>query len=121
MNNQNKNEKRDTRFIFACVAGILYVVPSISCLAFGIISDGMSAKFILTIVTILAALPISFLGMYFYKKKTGKPILVAMCAVHVLLHAASAIICTSWYLTLLPDLVLTVLIMTHAGAVDKLQ
>lgn len=121
MNNGNPNEKRDTRFIFACVGGILYIVPSLSCLAFGILSDGMSPKFILTIITLLCALPVSFLGMYFYRKKTGKAILISICAVHIMLHIASLIACSAWYLILLPDLVLTMLIMTHSGALDKLQ
>ena len=112
-------EKRDTRFIFSCVAGILYVVPSMSCLAFGIMSDGMSNKFILTIATLLFSLPISFLGMYLYRKKTGRAILIPICVLHILMHVTSLVLCSTWYLILLPDLVLTVIILTHSGALSK--
>ncbi len=116
---ENPNEKRDSRFIFACIAGILYIVPCLSCLAFGILSDGMSYRFVLAIVTAVASLPISLIGLSCYKKKSGRMMLTAAAMLHIALHIATAIVCSTWYIILIPSLILTAIIITSSKAVEK--
>ena len=116
---QNPNEKATTRYIFACVANILYVMPGIMCLAFGILSDGFSAPFLIAIVTALLAVPTAFTGLYCYKIKKGRPAVLALAAVQLVMHVVSAFLVTAWYLILAPAFLLTHLLIATSKVIEN--
>ena len=114
---QNPAEKKNTRYIFACVANILYIMPCILCLAFGILSDGFSAPFLLAIVTALLAIPVAFTGLYCYKIKRGRAAVLALAAVQLGMHVVSAFLVTTWYLILAPAFLLTLVLIASSGVI----
>jgi hypothetical protein len=116
---QNPDEKINTRYIFACVANILYVMPGIMCLAFGILSDGFSAPFLIAIVTALLAVPTAFTGLYCYKIKKGRPVVLAVAAVQLVMHVVSACLVTAWYLILAPAFILTLILIATSKVIEN--
>ena len=116
---QAPNEKIITRYIFACVANILYVMPGIMCLAFGILSDGFSAPFLIAIITALLAVPTAFTGLYCYKIKKGRPAVLALAAVQLVMHVVSAFLVTAWYLILAPAFLLTLLLIATSKVIEN--
>ncbi|MBQ7313991.1 MAG: hypothetical protein IJW81_10440 [Clostridia bacterium] len=116
---QAPNEKIITRYIFACVANILYVMPGIMCLAFGILSDGFSAPFLIAIITALLAIPTAFTGLYCYKIKKGRPAVLAVAAVQLAMHVVSACLVTAWYLILAPAFILTLILIATSKVIEN--
>lgn len=116
---QTPNEKVSTRYIFACVANILYVMPGIMCLAFGILSDGFSTPFLIAIVTALLAVPTAFAGLYCYKIKKGRPIVLALAVVQLAMHVVSACLVTAWYLILAPAFILTLILIATSKVIEN--
>lgn len=116
---QVPNEKIITRYIFACVANILYVMPGIMCLAFGILSDGFSAPFLIAIITALLAVPTAFTGLYCYKIKKGRPAVLAVAAVQLAMHVVSACLVTAWYLILAPAFILTLILIATSKVIEN--
>ena len=116
---QVPNEKIITRYIFACVANILYVMPGIMCLAFGILSDGFSAPFLIAIITALLAIPTAFTGLYCYKIKKGRPAVLAVAAVQLAMHVVSACLVTAWYLILAPAFILTLILIATSKVIEN--
>ncbi|MBE6710643.1 MAG: hypothetical protein E7579_05935 [Ruminococcaceae bacterium] len=116
---QAPNEKIITRYIFACVANILYVMPGIMCLAFGILSDGFSAPFLIAIITALLAVPTAFTGLYCYKIKKGRPAVLAVAAVQLAMHVVSACLVTAWYLILAPAFILTLILIATSKVIEN--
>lgn len=110
-------EKAHGRYIFACVANILYIAPCIMCLAFGILSDGFSTPFLIAIITALFAAPVSFTGLYCYKKHRGRSVLLLLCLVLLICHVISAFYVTTWYLILAPAFVLTLVLMASSRVI----
>ena len=104
-------EKKQTRFAFACVANILYIIPCLSCLAMGILIDGFSPKFIFAIVTMLLNLPASLIILNFYKKKSGRSAAIAICGVLLALHLVCCPVVGAWYIIMAPSFVLYCLII----------
>ena len=116
---QAPDEKVITRYIFACVANILYVMPGIMCLAFGILSDGFSTPFLVAIVTALLAVPTAFTGLYCYKIKKGRPAVLAVAAVQLAMHVVSACLVTAWYLILAPAFILTLILIATSKVIEN--
>ena len=116
---QSPDEKIITRYIFACVANILYVMPGIMCLAFGILSDGFSAPFLIAIITALLAIPTAFTGLYCYKIKKGRPAVLAVAAVQLAMHVVSACLVTAWYLILAPAFILTLILIATSKVIEN--
>lgn len=116
---QAPNGKIITRYIFACVANILYVMPGIMCLAFGILSDGFSAPFLIAIITALLAIPTAFTGLYCYKIKKGRPAVLAVAAVQLAMHVVSACLVTAWYLILAPAFILTLILIATSKVIEN--
>lgn len=116
---QSPDEKVNTRYIFACVANILYVMPGIMCLAFGILSDGFSTPFLIAIITALLAVPTAFTGLYCYKIKKGRPIVLILAAVQLVMHVVSACLVTTWYLILAPAFILTLILIATSKVIEN--
>ena len=116
---QAPNEKIITRYIFACVANILYVMPGIMCLAFGILSDGFSAPFLIAIITALLAVPTAFTGLYCYKIKKGRPAVLAVAAVQLAMDVVSACLVTAWYLIRAPAFILTLILIATSKVIEN--
>ena len=104
-------EKRQTRFAFACVANILYIIPCLSCLAMGILIDGFAPQFIAAIVTMLLNLPASLIILNLYKKKSGRMTAVVICAVMLALHLVCCPLLGAWYIIMAPSFILYCLII----------
>ena len=110
-------EKKQTRFAFACVANILYIIPCLSCLAMGILIDGFSPKFIFAIATMLLNLPSSLIILNLYKKKTGRPAAIAVCGVLLALHLVCCPIMGAWYIIMAPSFILFCLIIAWSDII----
>lgn len=116
---QKPDEKANTRYIFSCVANILYIAPSIMCLAFGILSDGFSMPFLLAIITVLLAAPVAFTGLYCYKQHKGRMLVLALAAVQLVMHIVTAVFITTWYLILAPAFILTLVLIASSKVIEN--
>lgn len=116
---QSAAEKANSRYIFACVANILYVMPGLMCLAFGILSDGFSSAFLIAIITAVLGIPVAFTGLYCYKQHKGRPIVLALSAVQLGMHVLSASLVTTWYLILLPAFILTLVLVANSKVIEN--
>ena len=104
-------EKRQTRFAFACVANILYIIPCLSCLAMAVLIDGFVPSFVIAIVTMLLNLPVSLVILDLYKKKKGRGIAIILCAVMLVLHLVCCMMIGAWYIIMAPSFILYCLII----------
>ena len=109
--------KRQTAFIFSCIGGILYVVPALSALYLGIVTDGMSPGFILGITAMLLGIPNSLFAINAYGKHKYRPLVCLFAALLVLLHLAALYLLRAWYFVLSPALVLLVLMIVLSGVI----
>ena len=116
---QSPAEKANSRYIFACVANILYVMPGLMCLAFGIPSDGFSTPFLIAIVTALLGIPVAFTGLYCYKQHKGRMLVLALAAVQLVMHIVTAPLITTWYLILAPAFVLTLILVAYSRVIEN--
>lgn len=116
---QTPDEKANSRYIFSCVANILYVMPGIMCLAFGILSEGFSTPFLIAIITALLAIPVAFAGLYCYKLHKGRMIVLALAAVQLVMHIVSACLITTWYLILAPAFILTLVLAASSKVIEN--
>jgi len=111
LTSREQAEKRRTRFAFACVANILYIIPCLSCLAMGVLIDGFKPVFIFAIVTMLLNLPVSLVILHLYKKKSGRMAAVMICAVMLVMHLVCCTLIGAWYIIMAPSFVLYCLII----------
>jgi len=118
-NLQQPDEKANTRYVFACVANVLYIMPSLMCLAFGILSDGFSTPFLIAIITALLGIPVAFTGLYCYKLHKGRMIVLALAAVQLVMHIVSAVLITTWYLILAPAFILTLVLIASSKVIEN--
>lgn len=116
---QSASEKANSRYVFACVANILYVMPGLMCLAFGILSDGFSSAFLIAVITAVLALPVAFTGLYCYKQHKGRTVVLAMAAVQLVMHLVSAYLVTTWYLILAPAFILTLILAASSKVIEN--
>lgn len=112
-------EKKQTRFIFACVANILYIIPCLSCLAMGVMLDGFSSSFILAIITMVLNLPASIVILNRYKKKANRPLCIAISAAVMVMHIISAPLLGAWYIIMSPSFVLYCLIIAWSDVIKQ--
>lgn len=109
-----QNNKSQNGFVFACVAGILYIMPAVMCLAFGAMTEGMSVKFILAFVTAALSLPVSLIGLDCFKKQKNIALLYAAAGVLIAVHLAAAFFLTAWYAILAPAFILALVMIVTA-------
>lgn len=113
------DEKANTRYIFSCVANILYVAPCIMCLAFGVMTEGFTVPFLLAFIAAAMALPVAFTGLYCYKQHKGRRIVLALAAVQLVLHIVTAVLVTTWYLILAPAFILTLVLIASSKVIEN--
>lgn len=114
-----QSEKKQNRFVFACVANILYIIPCLSCLAMGILLDGFGGSFVFAIVTMVLNLPASLIFLNMYKKKKGRMTCTVISAVIMLLHIVSIFFIGTWYLIMAPSFLLYCLIIAWSDVVEN--
>ena len=116
---KSRQEKRQTAYLFSCAGGILWVVPAVSSLFIGIMTDGMSAGFVLAIAALVLGIPNSLFAMSAYRKKTGRCAVIALDCVLAALHIASAVFIKTWYVILSPALVLLVVMIAVSDVITN--
>lgn len=110
-------EKRQSRFLFTCVANILYIIPCLSCLAMAILLDGFSAPFGIAVGTMLLNLPVSLIAINRYNKKTGRMLVIALAAVLMAMHVVCCPLLGAWYIIMAPSFVLCCLMIAWSDVV----
>lgn len=114
---KSREEKRQTAYLFSCAGGILWVVPAVSSLFIGIMTDGMSAGFVLAIAALVLGIPNSLFAMAAYRKKSGRGAVIALDCVLAALHVASAVFIKTWYVILSPALILLVVMIAVSDVI----
>ncbi len=114
-------EKEINRYVFVCIGLILYLMPCLSCLWLGTASAGLTAPFILAIVTELLAVPLGFMGISAMKKPALRKWCILLAALLMAMHVACAVMLLSWYLIMAPTLVLLALMIPWSAVVNKLN
>ena len=116
---KSKAEKRQTAFLFSCVGGILWVVPGLSSLALGILSDGMSPAFGAAIAVLLLGIPNSLFAMDSFSKRKRRAAVVSCDAVLIAMHAAVAFFVRSWFMSLSPAAVLLLVMILVSDVIEN--
>ena len=118
-NNQNGGSKRQNVFLFTCIGGILYVVPALSALYLGVVTDGWTPGFILGMAAAVLGIPNSLFAINAFGKKKHRPLVVSFAALLIVLHLAVLPQLGSWYLILSPALVLLALMIVFSGVIEN--
>lgn len=113
------DEKENSRYIFSCVANILYVAPCIMCLAFGVMTEGFNTMFLLAFIAAAMAIPVAFAGLFCYKQHKGRGIVLALAVVQLVLHIVTAVLVTTWYLILAPAFILTLVLIANSKVIEN--
>ena len=116
---KSREEKRQTAYLFSCAGGILWVVPALSSLAIGIMTDGMSAGFILAIAALILGIPNSLFAMSAYRKKSGRGAVVALDCLLTALHVCAAVFVRTWAVILSPAVILLLVMIAVSDAIEK--
>ena len=119
-NNGTGGSKRQNVFLFTCIGGILYVVPALSALYLGVISDGAwTPGFLLGMAAAVLGLPNSLFAIHAFGKKRYRPLVCSFAALLIVLHLIVLPQLGSWYLILSPALVLLVLMIVFSGVITE--
>ena len=113
------SQKSQTAYIFACVGGILYVVPALSAVFLGVTADGMSAGFILAIAAAVLGIPNSLFAMHAYSKRKYRPGVIVSASALIVLHLVCLPMLGTWYIILAPALVLLVLMIVFSSVIGN--
>ena len=116
---KSRAEKRQTAYLFSCAGGMLWVVPAISSLVIGILSDGMSAGFGLAIAVLLLGVPNSLFALSAYRKRKGRGPVIAADAVLIALHLCTAWFIRPWYVILSPALILLAVMIAVSDVIGN--
>lgn len=116
---KSRAEKRQTAYLFSCAGGMLWVVPALSSLFIGILTDGMSAGFILAIAALVLGIPNSLFALSAYRKKSGRGAVIAFDAVLLVLHAVTAVFIRTWYVILSPAAVLLIVMIAVSDVITE--
>ena len=116
---KSKAEKRQTAYLFSCIGGILWVVPALSSLALGILTDGMSPAFIAAIVLLLLGIPNSLHAMDAFSKRKRRPLVIAFDGVLIAGHIAVAVLLKAWYAILSPAAILLIVMIVVSDVIEK--
>ena len=111
-------EKRRDRFVFACVALILYVMPAVTCLGMVYATGGSVQNMAVGMIVSVLAVPLGLLGMALYKKQKGR---ILMAAAYMLLaagHILSAVLLSGWYLVMVPHFILILVCISGLKCIE---
>ena len=112
-------EKRQNRYLFTCIANILYVIPCLCCLGMGILTDGFTPAYIFAIVTVLLALPAAFFALFAYKQKKFRGIVILINTVVMVCHVGVCLLIGAWYVILSPAFLLLALMIAFSGIITE--
>ena len=116
---KSKAEKRQTAYLFSCIGGILWVVPGLSSLALGILTDGMSPAFAAAVAVLLLGIPNSLHAMDAFSKRKRRPAVIVCAAVLLAAHIALAFFLRAWYAVLAPAAVLLIVMIAVSDVIEK--
>lgn len=111
-------EKRRDRFVFACVALILYVMPAVSCLGMVYATGGSVQNMAVGMIVSVLAVPLGLLGMALYKKQKGRVLMGAACVLLAAGHIVSAVLLGGWYLVMVPHFVLILVCISGLKCIE---
>ena len=111
-------EKRRDRFVFACVALILYVMPAITCLGMVYATGGSVQNMLIGMAVSVLAVPLGLLGMALYKKQKGRMLMGAACILLAAGHMLSAVLLGGWYLVMAPHFVLILVCISDLKCIE---
>lgn len=112
-------EKMRDRYVFACVALILYVMPAVTCLGMIYATGGNLANMALGMIVSALAVPLGLLGMHFYKIQSGRMLMGALCVLLCMGHIVSAVLLGGWYLIMVPHFVLILVCISGLKCIEK--
>ena len=112
-------EKMRDRYIFACVALILYVMPAVTCLGMIYATGGNIQNMLIGMVVSLLAVPLGLAGMAFYKKQNGRLLMGGLCVLLACGHILSAVLLGGWYLIMVPHFVLILVCISGLKCIEK--
>ena len=119
-NSSNPGGKRQTVFLFTCIGGILYVIPALSALYLGVISDGAwTPGFILGMAAAVLGIPNSLFAIHAFGKKRYRPLVCSFAALLIALHLIVLPQLGAWYFILSPAFVLLVLMIVFSGVITE--
>ena len=116
---KSREEKRQTAYLFACAGGMLWVVPALSSLFIGILTDGMTAGFGLAIAALILGIPNSLFALSAYRKKAHRGIVIACDALLIALHLVTAFLIRPWYVILSPALILLAVMIAVSDVITS--
>ncbi len=111
-------EKRRDRYVFACVALILYVMPAVSCLGMVYLTGGGVKSMIIGMILSVLAVPLGLTGMYFYKKQKGRLLMAGLCCLMAAGHVVCAVLLGGWYLVMAPHFVLILVCISGLRCIE---
>ena len=112
-------EKMRDRYIFACVALILYVMPAVTCLGMIYATGGSLQNMVIGMIVSVLAVPLGLTGMYFYKKQSGRLLMGEFCVLLAAGHILSAVLLGGWYLMMAPHFVLILVCISGLKCIEK--
>ena len=112
-------EKRRDRFVFACVALILYVMPAVTCLGMVYATGGSVQHMAIGMVVSVLAVPLGLLGMALYKKQKGRLLMAAACLLLSAGHILSAVLLGGWYMVMVPHFVLILVCISGLKCIEN--
>ncbi len=106
------SEKKQTRFLFTCVANILYVIPCLMSLAVTVMYDGgLKPASIIALITTVLAIPFALYVMRLFNKRTGRMTAILCSGVMIVLHLVCAVLLGAWYIVMAPAMILDILMI----------
>lgn len=112
-------EKRRDRFVFACVALILYVMPAVTCLGMVYATGGSVQNMAVGMIVSVLAVPLGLLGMALYKKQKGRILMAAACMLLAAGHILSAVLLGGWYLVMVPHFILILVCISGLKCIES--
>ncbi len=112
-------EKRRDRYVFACVALILYVMPAVSCLGMVYLTGGGVKNMVIGMIVSVLAVPLGLLGMFFYKKQKGRLVMAGLCCLLAAGHILSAVLLGGWYLVMVPHFILILVCISGLQCIEN--
>lgn len=116
---KSPEEKRRDRYVFACVAMILYVMPAVSCLGLVYATGGSVQNMIIGIIVAVLAVPVGLVGMALYKKQKGRMLMALLCMLLCVGHVGSAVLLGGWYAVMAPQFVLLLVCISGLSCIEK--
>ena len=115
----SSGDKAVNRYVFTCIGMIMYIMPCLSCLGIGMVSEGgVSPAFIFAIVVELLSIPVGLMGINALKKPGLRMWCILCAGILMALHVVCAVMLLTWYLIMAPTFILLALYIAWSNAVN---